>query len=328
MPLTLGRSEGDLTKRNQTAELELFRETLNRPAKVQVLAMLGLSDPKRLDRPQEAKISDIARAMGYQPYKRPDGQRAFQPWVYRAIEDTGLKLRRKPFAVFIREPTGLARKGKRKYDARMVELAILQEFGFVYEDKKGKPINLDAIPKDKLIDCGADSRTPLYPIPMTDAKGCFIYNRDGTIRRRLANGVTWTFASRFARLAQERETSWVFYREAVNILRKYLSKPASFDLLWMTLFWKKAPIIEMRYSALVRHLNFRNKNQSQVRVAINSAFKDAFDEGILAEHVKIRPLLTHKPNDKAGKLQREEQVFQWQRAAKWEPGTRMIEVQP
>jgi hypothetical protein len=324
VPLTLGRSEGDMTKRNRTAELELFRETLTRPAKVQVLAMLGLSDPTRLDRPQETKISDIAKAMGYEPYKRPEGQKAFQPWQYRAIEDTGLKLRRKPFEVFIREPTGNARKGKRNYDARLVELSILQEFGFVYEDK-GRPINLDTIPKDKLIDCGVDSGTPLYAIPITDGKGHFINNRDGTIRRRLANGVTWTFASRFARLAQDRKTAWVFYREAVNILRKYIKKPASFDLMWMTLFHIKAPIFEMNYSALVRHMNIRSKDRSQIRAAIKAAFQDAFNEGIIAERVKTRPSLNHKP--KEGKPQREERVFQWQRGAKWETGNRLIEVQ-
>ena len=74
-------------------QLDLFRKALTRRGKVQVLAMLALSDPKRLDNAQEAKIADIARTMGYNPYVRSDGKEAFQPWVYDSIEETGMHLR-------------------------------------------------------------------------------------------------------------------------------------------------------------------------------------------------------------------------------------------
>ena len=325
VPRFMGRSEADMTARGHAEQLELFRETLTRPGKIQVLAMLALSDPKRLDHPNDAKIADIAGAMGYERSLNTDGKMAFAPFIYQSIEETGLKLRRKSFEVFVRDPAGHTKDGRRKYKEGLVELSILQEFGFRYEDEEGKPINLDEIPKEKLIEYEALSGHPLYAIPMTDDKGRFILNKDGTPRRKLANGVTWTFASRFARLAQNRETAWIFYKEAVAILRRYLTKPASFDLMFMTLFWKHDNLIEMGYDKLVGHLGIKSKDSKQVQAAIDAAFQDALTEGIISKDVTVRPPGYYKPTKK-GKPRRNDMVYQWQRSAKWKVGKDLIEI--
>jgi hypothetical protein len=325
----MGRTEADLTKRDQAEQLELFREVLTRPAKVQVLAMMALSDPRHLDRAQSAKVADIARAMGYAPLKRADGKRAFHPDTYKQIEDTGLNLRRKSFDLFFREPTGKTKDGRRQYRDGLVNLSILQEFGFQYEDETGEPIDLEARDKKELIQYQpvADAGKALYAIPMINSRGHFIKNKDGSIRRRPANGVTWTFASRFAKLSQDKETAWVFYSEAVAILTRYLTRPASFDLIWLTLFWKgEAPSIEMGHDKLVGHLNIRAKDTKQVQAAIDAAFADALKEGIIDRPVTIRPPAYYKPTPKTGKPRRKDMVYQWQRAAKWNPGKKLISI--
>jgi hypothetical protein len=71
VPRAIGRSEGDMIAHGHGEQLELFRETLTRPAKLQLIAMMGLSEPKRLDRSQYAKVADILRAMGYGPDIHP-----------------------------------------------------------------------------------------------------------------------------------------------------------------------------------------------------------------------------------------------------------------
>ena len=326
VPRFVGRSEADMTARGkeQAEQLELFRETLTRQAKVQVLAMLALSNPKRLDSPNDAKIADIAEAMGYDRSPNQEGKMAFPSWVYQSIEDTGLKLRRKSFEVFVRSPDGYTKDGRRKWKEGLVELSILQEFGFHYEDEEGNPINLDEIAREKLIEYKAAGRA-LYAIPMTDEKGRFILNKDGSPRRKLANGVTWTFASRFAKLAEHRETAWIFYREAVQILRRYLTKPASFDLMYMTLFWKHDNLIEMGYGKLVAHLGIRSKDSKQVQAAIDAAFQDARTESIIDKPATVRPPGYYKPT-KRGKPRRNDLVYQWQRAGKWKAGKDLIEI--
>lgn len=323
----MGRTEADMTVRDKAEQLELFREILTRQAKVQVLAMLALSNPKRLDNPSEAKIADIAEAMGYERSLNSDGKLAFSPFIYQSIEETGLKLRRRNFEVFVRIPDGQTKDGRRKYKGVFVDLSILQEFGFVYEDEEGKPVNLDEIPKEDLIEYEAMSGKPLYAIPMLDDKRRIIRNKDGKPRRKLANGVTWTFASRFARYAENRETAWVFFKEAVAILRRYLTKPASFDLMFMTLFWKHDSLIEMGYDKMVGHLGIKSKDNQQVRTAIDAAFQDALGEGIIDKPVTIREPGYYQPTKK-GKPRRSDMVFQWQRARKWKVGKDMIEIAP
>lgn len=326
VPRAIGRSEGDMVALGHGEQLELFREALTRPAKVQIIAMMGLSDPKRLDRTQSAKVADILRAMGYEPDTRADGKVAFPTWMYEAVEDTGLKLRRKSFPVFIREPAGFTKDGRRKWKVGLVDLSILQDFGFYYEDEEGQPIDLDEIPKDKLIKYEAITGKALYAIPMTDDHGAVIKNKDGTPRRRMANGVTWTFSSKIARLAEDRQTAWVFYRDAVAILRRYLTKPATFDLIFKTLFWTGSGLIEMSHDKLVAHLGIKAKDRRQVEAAIAAAFADALNEGIIDKPVTVRPSGYYQPTPKTNRPRRVDQVYQWKRAAKWQPAGNLIAV--
>jgi len=325
----IGRSEADMTARGQREQLELFREVLTRPAKVQVLAMMALSEAKDLDRAQSARVADIAKAMGYEPLERADGKRAFHPDTYKQIEDTGLKLRQKSFDLYIREPKGRSKDGKRLFSEVLVNMSILQEFGFLYEDEEGEPIDLRRRPKKDLIQYQsfAEKGTPLYAIPMTDSRGRFVYNKDGSLRRRPANGVTWTFARRFADLSRDKETAWVFYQDAVAILSRYLSKPASFDLMWLTLFWKGiTPSIEMGHDKLVKHLNIQSKDAGQVQAAIDAAFADALTEGVIAGPVTITPAGHYRPTEKSGKPRRKDMVYHWTRSAKWGPKNKMIRL--
>lgn len=326
VPRFIGRSEGDMVSEGKWEQLDLFRETLTRPAKLQVIAMLALANPKHLDQSQEAKVADIARAMGYEPTVRADGKAAFPSWIYEAIEGTGMKLRRRSFDVFIRKPEGQTKDGRRKWKGKLVNLSILQEFGFYYEDEEGQPIDLKAIPKDDLIKYEAVQGGPLFAIPALDANGKMIKNKDGSVRRKLANGISWRFASYFADLAKNRETSWVIYREQISILRRYLSKPASFDLIFKTLFWTGAMPIEMGHEALVVHLNIRSKDRKQVQKAIDEASASMLAEGIIDKPVIVREAGYYKPTPKTGRRRRVGKVYQWTRAAKWDPGRKLIAI--
>lgn len=321
VPRTFGRSEGDMVKHGHREQLDLFRETLTRPAKLLVMAMFGLSDPKHLDRPQSAKIADILRTAGYNQRQREDGKKAFTPATYELVEETGLKLRRQPIPFFVREQAGHTKDGRRKWKAGLIETAVFQDFGFFYEDEEGQPIDLDEIPKGQLIKYEDGKKVALYAIPMTDEDGNIVYNKDGvTPRRRVANGVTWSFASRLARLATDRGTSWVFYLEAGGILRRYQAKPATFDLMFKTLFWTGTGLIEVGHDKLVEHLGIKSKDGRQVQAAIDAAFADMLAEGIIDKPVTVRPRGYYQPTKKAGRPRRTDQVYQWRRAAKWQPG--------
>jgi len=320
VPRPLGRTEADLVARGYGKQLDLFRETLTPPAFVQVLAMLALSDPKQLDRGTIARVADIARTMGYEPDKRANGKTAFPSWIYEIIEETGLRLRRKRFPLYIREPAGHRRDGRRKYREGMIELSILQEFGFYYEDEEGRPINLDEIPKEDLVKYESAEGPPLYAIPMKDGKGRFIKNKDGSIRRRQANAVGWRWNSRFAELTKNMETAWVFYLEAVEILRRYLHHPAAFNLMKLTLFWKGDALIEVGHERLIAHLDILGKDRKQVNRAIDAAFQAAYDEGIIDKPVQVRPAGYYKPTKKTGKERRKGMVYQWRRAGRWRGG--------
>jgi hypothetical protein len=324
VPRALGRSETDMVARGYGEQLELFREVLTRQAKVQIIAMMGLSDPKHLDRTQYAKVADILRAMGYEPVTRADGKIRFPTWLYETVESTGLKLRRNAFPIIIREPAGFTKDRRRKTKVSLVDLSILQDFGFYYEDEEGQPIDLDEIPKDKLIKYEPINGKALYAIPMTDDHGNVITNKDGSPRRRLANGVQWTFSSKIARLAADRQTSWVFYRDAVAILRRFLSKPASFDLIFKTLFWNGSGMIEMSRAKLVEHLGIKAKDRRRVDAAIANAFADALKEGIIDKPVTIRPPGYYQPTPKNKRPRRVNEVYQWKRAANWQPAGNLI----
>ena len=325
VPRTIGRSEADMIARGHAVQLDLFRETLTHRAKLQIIAMMALSDPKHLDRTHYAKVADILRAMGYEPEIRKDGKIAFPSWMYEAVEETGLKLRHKSFPLFIRQPGGFTKDGRRKWKTGLVNLSILQDFGFYYEDEDGQPIDLDEIAKDKLIKYEAVEGPPLYAIPMTDDRGRIIKNKDGAPRRRMANAVGWTFSSKIAKLAQNRYTAWVFYRDALAILQRYLTKPASFDLIFKTLFWTGKGQIEMSFEKLVAHLGIRSNNRRQVEAAIEAAFADALTEGIIEKPVGVRPRGYYGPT-KSGKSRRVDQVYQWKLAAKWRPAANLIAV--
>jgi len=307
-------------------QLDLFRETLTRPAKLQVLAMLALSDPKHLDEDREVKIADIARAMGYDQDIRADGKAAFPPWIYEAIEETGMKLRRKSFDVFIRKPDGFTKDGRRKWKGKIANLSILQEFGFYYEDEDGHPIDLKTKPQDELIPYEAVQGRPIFAIPALDARGKIIRNKDGTPRRQLANGISWRFASTFADLAKDRETSWIIYRDQISILQRYLTKPASFDLIWKTIFWTGKMPIEFGHDQLIVHLNIRSKDRKQVQKAIDEAFDDMLKEGIIDKPVIVRDAGYYQPTLKTGRRRRVGKVYQWTRAPKWNPGSKLIAI--
>jgi len=314
-PPTLVRSDGYLTQHGTDRQLDLFREILTPQAMLQVLIMLGLSDPKHLDRPQYAKIADILRGLGYDQTERADGKMVFAPWMYEAVKENGLRLRRRPITFAVREEA----RGRRKGKTSIVELAVFQEFGFSYEDKEGQPIDLDELPKDQLIKYEDGSKVALYAIPVTDEDGNIVYNKDGTPRRRVANGVTWSFASRLARLATDRGTSWVFYLEAGEILRRYQAKPATFDLIFKTLFWTGTGLIEVGHDKLVEHLGIKSKDGRQVQAAINAAFADMLAEGIIDKPVTVRPRGYYKPTKKTRRARRKDKVYQWRPAARFQP---------
>ena len=335
VPQFLGRAEADMTARGHGEQLDAFRETLTRRRRLQIYAMMGLTDPKQMDKLQRARAADIADAMGYDraiKSRRKGGKRdhlVFDQYIYKQIEDTGLKLRRKPIEVFTREPVGVMKNGRRKWRTGLVELSILQEFGFYYEDEDGNPISLDSLKKDekdKLIKYDADKGPPLYAIPAVDEKGNVIKNKDGTTRRHPANGLLYRWSSRFAELSQDRGTSWIIYLEAVKILRRYLKKPVSFDLMDKTLFWRGEGQAEISHDKLIEHLNIRSRDTKRVQATIDEAFADMLKEGIIDKPVTVREAGYYKPTPKTNRPRWKDKVYQWHRAAKWQPGRKLIAV--
>lgn len=325
VPRFIGRSEADMIAKGHSEQLDIFRENLTRRNLVQVLGMLSLTDQRHLDQPTAAKIADVAEAMGYERSK----DNIFAPWLYQEIEDTGMLLRRNSFPVFFREPAGRTKDGKLKYKEVIVDMSILQDFGFQYEDEDGNPIDLEDIPSKGLVRIeavkGKTLKEPLFALPMTDSEGKFIRNKDGSIRRRMANGVTWTLSSRFVKLTLQSETNWIFKHDAVKILRRHLDHPAAFTLMLRTLFWIHDGLIEMSHDTLVQHLNIRSKDSKQVQKAIDDAFQAAQDEGVIDKWT-VREPKYYKPTPKTGKPRRVGKVYQWQRAARWKVGQGVAEI--
>lgn len=330
LPRFLGRTEGAMIAHGHSEQLDIFRATLTPRAMLQVAVMFGLSDTNNLDKPQSAAVADIARESGYEPTRRPDGKTAFPTWIYQAIEETGLMLR-KSFPSYIEDhvlkPDGTPaykKSGKRwipKMKSGLVDMAILQEFGFVYEDEDGQPIDLDGIPENQLIKYEADQGRALFAIPMKDKRGELVKNADGSLRRQQANGVTWTFSSRIARMAKDRLTNWIFYREALPILRRYLSKESSFRLMYRTLFWSgKQPQIEMSEDKLIEHLGIKTKDRGQAQKAIADAFADALTEKIIDAPAIVTERGYYQPTEKTNRPRRIAKSYRWKRAAKWQPG--------
>lgn len=330
VPRTVGRSQSDFVAGIRKGEdygeqLELFRDILKPQARLQVYAMMSLADPKRLDKRIEARIADIARAMGYQP--TASGQIAGQ--VFRDIEDVGIKLRRKEIALFYRKPAGQYSDGRRKYKTGIMNLSILQSFGFYYEDEEGKPIDLEGMAEKELIKYEAvDGGPPLYAIPMIDENGKPMMNKDDkSVRRKRANGVLWRFNSELAEMAMHKETAWIMFADALKILVKYVSQPSAFNLIEKTLFWKGNSLIEVGHEKLVNHLGIASKDQGQVERAIDAAFKAAYDEGIIETPVIIRPLGYYKPTEKTGKERRKGMCYQWRPAKRWRIGKDLPSIQ-
>lgn len=322
VPLTTGRTESDLTEHGTQRELDGFRATLPPSARVQVYTMMALTDPKHMDRPQQARVADIARAMGFQP-NPISGQ--LSGHVFQDIEETGMDLRQKAYNLFIREPAGFTADHRRKWKPMIVNLSLLQEFGFYYEDGEGQPINLDERPKEELIEYPADGGRSTLAIPMLDGQGRIKRKKDGSPWRRRANGVTWRWASRFAEWAKDPLTSWIIHLEAVQILRQYLehNNKAAFRLAEMTLFWKrlqKDKQIEASEDTLIRHLGLKGKDRALVAASIVNAFDAIFRDGIIDKPVQIKPKGFYPKTKKTGQRRRSGIVYQWRIAARWRIG--------
>lgn len=317
VPQAVGRTEADLIARGRTQQLKLFRETLTPRARLQVYAMMSLADPKKMDQVVYARIADIARAMGYEP--TASGQ--LSGHVFQDIEDIGIKLRRKEIEIFFREWTGRYAKNKRRiFRTGMSVLAILQEFGFHYESEDGSPINLDEMPKDQLLAIQTIDGDPLYALPLIDDKGQPVKNEDGSIRRKRANGVHWQFNSRLAKLAMDKETSWIMFADALKILRKCVDHPSRFALVEKTLF-HKGTNIEYGHEKLIEHLGLTgSKDLDKIEKAIDGNFQFMLDEGVIDNKVILRPEKYYKPTKKTGKRRRTGMVYQWIPAKRWRIG--------
>jgi len=317
VPRAIGRTGGDLLARgDQYAEqLDMFREVLDRPARLQILAMIALSDPRNLDREQHARIADIVEFMGYDRQKTGK----FDPKLYQRIEEYGMIFFRKETVLFDRRPAGKDAKGRPKYSGEAVFMRLLQEFGFRYEDEDGQMIALDRLPPDDRIEYRSpDGRFPIWAIPVQDEHGRLIKNESGQPRRRPATGIVWRFASRLAEMSRDKATSWVFYRDALEILRSYLYKPAAFELIWLTLFWKGEGYIEISYEKLIRHLDIRSKDQKQVQKAVGEAFQAALDSGIIDSLPTVDP--AGKWNKGTNKPRRMSMTYRWRRSKRWTIG--------
>lgn len=197
-------------------KLNLFLKTLTPKARLLLLAMIALSNLKKLDQPTTARIAEIARTMGY----KPDKSGKFSDCLYEGIIKTVWCLKVKCIDIFIREPAGKRTDGRHKYRTGIITLSILQEFQAYYEED-GQPINNDKFGWSKKYYNEYHLRKPLlHMIPMTDEKGNILKARDGSIRLRRATEILWRFDSRFVELAKDKETTWVVLSDAIKIFHK------------------------------------------------------------------------------------------------------------
>lgn len=313
VPLTLGRTASDLVAREDQAEqLDLFREFMDPATRLQLLAMFALSDAKRIADIQHARVADIAEVMGYERTRRG----VFDPKLYERIKDCFVMLQQKQTPMLFRTPTRRKdTKGRTVYATDVAFITILQEFGFRYEDDDGQTIDLNKA--DDRIPYHRDpvGRYPIWVLPLTDEHGRVVTDESGNPRLRPASGIFWRFTSRLAEMSQQKGTSWIFYREAVEILRKYLTKPATFELIWQTLFWKGQGQIEIQYDKLVRHLNIQSKDRKQTRATIDRAFQALLDEGIIDARPTIDPAGKWINGQK--KPRRTSETIRWRRSSKW-----------
>lgn len=353
VPLAIGRTESDLTAMiakgaDHAEQLHLFRQVLTLPAKIQVLAMMALSNPDALDQLSYARIADIADAMGYERDELPTGKRVFSRDLYQRIEEVGMRLRRQEVELLVREDAGVVvdgRKGgavRRKYRTGIVSMSLLQEFGFNYEDDDGQPMNLDDLPavdQDALINVqpksggtellqydAVDNGKPIWAIPLLDEHGNIIRNKDGTARRRPASGIWWRWSTRFANLTRDRATSWRIYLDAIPILQKHLRKPVTFNLIWLTLFHREG-LIEIGHDKLVDHLGIVGvRNRARVDAAIASAFDDMLADGIIDKPPTVRDPGYYQPTKKTNRPRRVGKVYQWRIGKRWSTRPDVIDL--
>jgi len=323
-PPAIGAGEAIMLAHGTTERLDLFREALTPYGKMEVLVLMAMSDPNHLDRPQSARVADIAREMGYKLTKNEQAAGS----VYENIIEAGWKLKTKNFDVLDWIPAGKRADGYRKSHRAVITMSILQEFGRYYEDDEGQPVDRDERPRTdvQVIDRPfreydkkkADKDLPpmpVYMIPMMDDKGNALKDRKGNIRFHRANGISWVWSNRFQKMAMDPDQSWIIYSNIIPILRRQLQRPAAFNLIWMTLFYRSR-FIEMSHERLVAHLNIRSKDPVQVQRAVDAAFQAAFDEGIIDSLPTIKERGYYKPTKKTGRPRRVGKVYQWRKGGR------------
>lgn len=311
-PPAVGAGEAIILAHGTTEQVDLFREALTPYGKMEVLVLMAMSDPNRLDRPQIARVADIAREMGYEP--GPGGQVAGS--VYEDIIATGWKLKVKSFDIVDWIPVGKRADGYRKSRPAIITMSIFQEFGRYYEDDEGQQIDPEDIPKHGVQIIEKDTPTmPIYMIPMMDEKGNILKDRRGKVRVHRANGISWIWSNRFQKMTLDPDQAWIIYSNIIPTLRGQLQRPAAFNLIWMTLFWRSS-VIEISHERLIEHLNIRSKDPVQVQKAIDAAFQAAFDEGIIYSLPTVKEKGFYGPTKKTGRPRRVGKVYRWRKGGR------------
>lgn len=312
VPKGLGRTESylvSLHRRSDKGEeqdniakkLDLFRDTITASAKLMIMTLMSFSDPGNLKKMNEAKIADIAKKMGYEP-SETSGQ--IPGYVYERLEEIGIRLRRRAIRFYYQEEVGREKKKISKPGEplkirtiirtreNLLDINPLQTFGFYYEDEKGNPIDLNKYQEEDLIkyESDIDDGAPIYAIPLIDNEGNLVMKEDGiTPRRKRANGVKWRWNTDFAEWSQDKQNRWLISADTIPILRKYLTKPASINLMFLIIFWNKS-YFEICQDKLIEHLGITGtSNPAQVNKSIDTAFQDAFNEGFIDQVRKREP---------------------------------------
>lgn len=311
-PPAVGAGEAIMLAHGTSEKLDLFREALTPYGKMEVLVLMAMSDPNHLDRPQIARVADIAREMGYEP--GPNGQ--LPGSIYEAIIETGWKLKVKNFDILEWIPAGKRADGYSKSRRAIITMSILQEFGRFYEDDEGQQIDPEDLPKAgvQVIEKDAPAM-PIFMIPMTDEKGNILKDKSGKVRYHRANGISWLWSNRFQKMTLDPDQAWIIYSTIIPTLRRQLQRPAAFNLIWMTLFWRSR-FVEISHERLVEHLNIRSKDPVQVQRAIEAAFQAAYDEGIIASLPTIKEKGYYKATKKTGRPRRVGKVYQWRKGGR------------
>lgn len=328
-------------KREHLSRLNHFREEMTPLRFVTTMALFAFTDPHNAEQIQEARFSDIARAM-YNPAK--GGK--FSGSVIEQIEESVIRLYRMDVPFFYRVKAGtrtvhyINKKGKNVfyqkpvYNLRFMITRPIQSFGPIYEDEEGKRVdisedmNLQAhkgFEKSSLIkyesigkdEEGKDKPEPtFYALAATDRNGNIIKNKDGTPRRERLDGIFFRWGTDFLKWRMPGPNRWIIYKDLLPVLTEFIPNPSLFKLAIKTIFYETTKIKYGR-DKLINELGIKSKDNKRIDKDLEDYFKKLKAKGIIDSDVEITEDGQNITPSKTGRPRRNAIVYRWEKGNKY-----------